>query len=62
MILPDIPTQATQYIAVLSTESLYISLSCYYTFHAEFTHRISIWITYVLKTEPSEGKFLGTHF
>lgn len=57
MILPDIPSQATWHIAMLSTESLYISLSCYYTFHAEFKCRMSIWMTYVLKIEPSETKF-----
>lgn len=32
MILPDIPSQATQHGAMPSTESVYISLSCYYTF------------------------------
>lgn len=35
MILPDIPFLATWLIAIPSTERLYISLSCYYKFHAK---------------------------
>lgn len=35
MILPDIPFLATWHIAIPSTESLYISLSCYYKFHVK---------------------------
>lgn len=59
MILPDIPFLATWDIAIPSTERLYISLSCYYKFHAK-TKLQKYSKVFARDLNPGEGLFLGS--
>lgn len=58
MILPDIPFLATWLIAIPSTERLYISLSCYYKFHAK-TKRQKYSEVFAKGLHPQEWDFSG---